>query len=81
MLAALAVGADGLSETEAARRAAQVGPNRMPAARPHSPARAFLRQFNNALIYVLLARAAVTALLGHWADSAVIIEKQIRLRL
>jgi magnesium-transporting ATPase (P-type) len=33
----------------------------------------FLLQFHNVLIYVLLAAAAITALLGHWVDSGVIL--------
>jgi magnesium-transporting ATPase (P-type) len=33
----------------------------------------FLLQFHNVLIYVLLAAAVVTALLGHWIDSGVIL--------
>jgi len=65
--------AQGLSAGECARRAAQSGPNRMPAAKRPSPVAAFLRQFNNALIYVLLACAAVTAALQHWIDSSVIL--------
>jgi magnesium-transporting ATPase (P-type) len=42
---------------------------------PPRPSRlaVFLRQFNNALIYVLLACVVVTAVLQHWADSAVIL--------
>ena len=33
----------------------------------------FAQQFHNILIYVLLGCAAVTALLGHWVDTAVIL--------
>ena len=64
---------DGLSDEEAARRLAAVGPNRLPQAEGRSPLRRFLAQFNNPLIYVLLAAAAVTAALDHWVDTAVIL--------
>jgi len=72
-LAAFGTAVEGLGADEAARRTARYGPNCMPA--PHKPRRlvVFLRQFNNPLIYVLLACAVVTAVLGHWADSAVIL--------
>lgn len=63
----------GLSEAEAAERLERLGPNRLP-----EPARAgllarFLRQFRNLLIYVLLGAATVTAALGHWVDTGVIL--------
>ncbi len=37
------------------------------------PLRRFLAQFENLLIYVLIAAAAVTAALGHWVDTGVIL--------
>ncbi|WP_229677879.1 HAD-IC family P-type ATPase [Caldovatus sediminis] len=69
------LGADpaGLDAAEAARRLAEHGPNRLPSAKPRGPLRRFLAQFDNLLIYVLLAAAAVTALLGHPLDTAVIL--------
>ncbi|PWS35710.1 carbonate dehydratase [Falsiroseomonas bella] len=63
----------GLTAGEAARRIAEHGPNRLPAAAPRSALRRFLGQFANLLIYVLLGAAAVTALLGHFTDAAVIL--------
>ena len=63
----------GLSSEEASRRLSRHGPNRLPEPpRPGILAR-FLRQFANLLIYVLLAAAAVTALLGHLVDTVVIL--------
>jgi magnesium-transporting ATPase (P-type) len=62
-----------LSDDEAARRLAAVGPNRLPQAESRSALRRFLAQFNNPLIYVLLAAAVVTAALDHWVDTAVIL--------
>jgi magnesium-transporting ATPase (P-type) len=72
-LQSLATGSSGLTAGEAARRLAEHGPNRLPAAPPRSALRRFLAQFANLLIYVLLGSAAVTALLGHLTDAAVIL--------
>jgi len=70
--AAVESSADGLSSEHAARRLAEHGPNRLPTARRRGPLRRFVSQFHNILIYVLIAAALVTALLGHWTDTAVI---------
>ncbi|MDX5349999.1 MAG: HAD-IC family P-type ATPase [Paracoccaceae bacterium] len=64
---------EGLSQAEAARRLDRRGPNRLPQARRRGPLRRFLAQFDNVLIYVLLAAAVVTATLQHWIDTAVIL--------
>ncbi|WP_223162598.1 cation-translocating P-type ATPase, partial [Ruegeria intermedia] len=72
-LVALESSPDGLSQGEASRRLAQYGPNALPEGRRAGPLRRFLRQFNNLLIYVLLAAAAITAGLGHWIDTGVIL--------
>ena len=71
--ARLATGPHGLSEAEAARRIAADGLNRLPGRKPPSGLRRFLRQFRSLLIIVLLFAAAVTALLGHFVDAAVIL--------
>lgn len=72
-LAGLASAPEGLSEAEAAARLARQGPNALPEPpRPGLAAR-FLRQFDDLLIRVLLAAAGLTALLGEWADTAVIL--------
>ncbi len=63
----------GLSRDEAARRLAEHGPNRLPEARSRGPVLRFLAQFDNVLIYVLLAAAVVTAGLQHWVDTGVIL--------
>ncbi|HET6519151.1 MAG TPA: HAD-IC family P-type ATPase, partial [Geminicoccaceae bacterium] len=69
----LGSGASGLSADEARERLARYGPNRLPPPPARGPVRRFLAQFDNLLIYVLLGAAAVTALLGHWLDTAVIL--------
>ncbi|MGE0225963.1 MAG: HAD-IC family P-type ATPase [Acetobacteraceae bacterium] len=62
----------GLSDEEAADRLSRQGPNRLPAAKPRPAWRRFLAQFDNMLIYVLMASAAITAGLGHGVDAGVI---------
>lgn len=62
----------GLAESEAARRLATVGPNRLPPARVKGAISRFVSQFDNLLIYVLLASAAITFALGHRLDAGVI---------
>lgn len=63
----------GLSAQEAEQRLEHFGANRIPPPRRRSPAARFAAQFNNVLIYVLLAAALATGLLGEWADVAVIL--------
>ncbi|NHB75359.1 HAD-IC family P-type ATPase [Rhodobacter calidifons] len=63
----------GLTRDEAARRLAEHGPNRLPEARSRGPVLRFLAQFDNVLIYVLLAAAVVTAVLQHWVDTGAIL--------
>jgi magnesium-transporting ATPase (P-type) len=64
---------EGLSDAEAVERLARYGPNHLPRSVGRSPWRRLLSQFNNILIYVLLAAAGVTIVLGHFADAGVII--------
>ncbi len=73
LLAALGSGDAGLSPEEAAARLAVCGPNRLPAARRRGPLLRLLLQFHNILIYVLLAAAVITASLGHFVDTLVIL--------
>ncbi|NAZ35282.1 HAD-IC family P-type ATPase [Rubellimicrobium sp. CFH 75288] len=63
----------GLSGEDAAERLRRHGPNRLPEPPRKGPLRRFLGHFHNVLIYVLLVAAAVTALLGEWIDTAVIL--------
>ncbi|MBM3342046.1 MAG: HAD-IC family P-type ATPase [Betaproteobacteria bacterium] len=71
-LQALRADEHGLSAAEAARRLAEHGANRLAEAKPPSALERLLRQFNNLLLYVLMAAALVTALMGHWVDTALI---------
>ncbi|MEX0958537.1 MAG: cation-transporting P-type ATPase [Burkholderiales bacterium] len=63
----------GLDDDEAARRLQEHGPNRLKPPKRRGPVKRFLLQIHNVLIYVLIASATVTALLGHWVDTAVIL--------
>ena len=73
VLDALHSRAEGLSAEEAAQRLAQHGANRLPQAPRKHPLLRFLAHFHNVLIYVLLAASVVTAALGHWIDTGVIL--------
>ena len=63
----------GLSPAQAADRLLEHGPNQLPEPKARGPLIRFLAQFHSLLIYVLLAAAGVTALLGHWIDTSVIL--------
>ena len=62
-----------LDDREAAERVRQAGSNVLPAPAAASALRRLLQQFDNVLIYVLLAAAAVTSALGHRVDTGVIL--------
>ena len=62
----------GLDGHEASARLERFGPNVLPSPRRHGPLRRFISQFHNPLIYILLAAAATTALLGEAVDASVI---------
>ncbi len=62
----------GLSRGEAETRLEKHGPNVLPEQARESGLRRLLRQFHNVLIYVLIAAAVMTAVMGHWIDTAVI---------
>ena len=73
VLEVLRTGHAGLSQTEAKLRLEQYGANRLKPPKPESPIIRFLLQFHNVLIYILLAASVLTAVLGHWVDSGVIL--------
>lgn len=64
---------EGLHASEAQARLEQYGYNRLPVAARRSAILQFLSHFHNILIYVLIAAAIMTALLGHWIDTGVIL--------
>ncbi|WP_088329044.1 cation-transporting P-type ATPase [Lacimicrobium sp. SS2-24] len=65
--------AEGLSSELAHQRLAENGPNRLPEVKGKPAWLRFLLQFHNILIYVLLISSLITALLGHWLDTTVIL--------
>lgn len=63
----------GLSADEAQARLADIGPNTLPQKKPQPAWLKFLAHFNDMLIYILLAAAVITAIMGHWVDTFVIL--------
>ncbi|WP_295393590.1 HAD-IC family P-type ATPase [uncultured Thiodictyon sp.] len=64
---------NGLEPAPALERLRRCGPNRLTERKGRGPLVRLLLQFHNVLIYTLLAAAAVTAALGHWVDTGVIV--------
>src|SRR4029079_9842459 len=70
-----ALGADlgkGLDPAEAAKRLRKYGPNRLPEGHRRGPFMRFLSQFNNILVYVLLAAGFLQLMLSLWVDASII---------
>lgn len=68
----LSTDASGLTTQEAKRRLQQYGYNELEVKRRSALVR-FLLQFHNALIYILLIAAGITAFLKEWSDTSVIL--------
>ena len=68
----LGAGPEGLTSEQAEQRRLRFGANSLPEPKTQSKWRRFLLQFDNLLIYVLLAAAAITLSLQHWLDAGVI---------
>ena len=65
--------AHGLTQSDAQTRLSSYGLNRLPETTRKSSLVRFLLHFHNILIYVLIGSAAITAFLGHWIDTGVIL--------
>src|SRR5262252_907823 len=63
----------GLGGAEITQRLAKYGLNRLPEAARRSPFMRFLLQFNNVLVYVLLAAAFVKLMTNLWLDASIIL--------
>ncbi|MDY0109985.1 MAG: HAD-IC family P-type ATPase [Candidatus Krumholzibacteria bacterium] len=63
----------GLDEAEVARRREEFGPNTLPGRKPPTLLAIFLHQFANPLIYVLLAAAVVSVVIGESKDAIFIL--------
>jgi len=63
----------GLSTATAQERLQKQGPNALPQKAEKSALLKFIAHFKDVLIYILLAAAVITAIMGHWVDTFVII--------
>lgn len=64
---------DGLFPAETAMRLERVWRNKLPSPPKDGPRKRFCKHLCDTLIYILLASGAITALLGHWVDTGVIL--------
>lgn len=69
----LRVTREGLKREDAAERLRSVGPNRLPEPPKEGVLKRFFKHFHDLLIFVLLAAALITAVLGHFVDTGVIL--------
>ncbi len=63
----------GLSFDEAKKRLEKHGPNKLPEEKRLSAGQIFFNQFKNSLVYILLAAAVITIVLGEFVDAGVIL--------
>lgn len=61
----------GLTQVEAAKRLKENGPNKLET-KQVPKWKLFVRQFNNMIIYILIAAALLTVLMGHYSDAVII---------
>ncbi|WP_226801680.1 HAD-IC family P-type ATPase [Alkalilimnicola sp. S0819] len=73
VLASLAASEQGLGAEQADERLREHGANALPQGKSRGPLRRFLAQFNNLLLQVLLVAAVITASIGEYVDSVVIL--------
>jgi calcium-translocating P-type ATPase len=63
----------GLEAAAISQRRTRYGPNRLPEASTRGPFMRFLAQFNNVLVYVLLAAAFTKLMINLWLDASIIL--------
>lgn len=63
----------GLTAAQAKERLAKYGKNQLTQVRPPGPVRIFFSQFKDAMVLILLAATAISALLGEWTDAVTIV--------
>lgn len=73
VLKQLETSTSGLSGDQARQRLSRAGENRLPSPKRRGPLMRLLLQFHNVLIYVLLLAAGLTAIIGDWVDTIVIL--------
>lgn len=66
-------GPAGLSEEEARLRLERYGANQLAPPPRRGPLMRLLLQFHNILLYVMMGAAVITAALGHWIDTGVLL--------
>ena len=69
----LRVTPEGLKREDADGRLRSVGPNRLPEPPKEGVLKRFFKHFHDLLIYILIAAAFITAVLGHFVDTGVIL--------
>jgi magnesium-transporting ATPase (P-type) len=62
----------GLTAAQVLERRQKYGENRLPSAKAASAWTLFLSQFKNPLIYIILAAAAISLVVGEYGDFAII---------
>ncbi len=72
VLDALQTGQAGLSREEAAKRLSEQGENRLTSGKRRTKLQMFVDQLKGFMIYVLLAAALVSGILGEWMDACII---------
>ncbi|MDO8446624.1 MAG: cation-translocating P-type ATPase [Deltaproteobacteria bacterium] len=65
--------AKGLSQAEAEKRLQEVGPNKLAEQEPPSAFILLLEQFNNFIVWVLIAASLISGFFGEWEDAVAII--------
>src|SRR5262249_22074673 len=63
----------GLDASDVSQRLTRYGPNRLPEAARRGPFLRFLLQFNNVLVYVLLAAGFIKLMTNLWLDASIIL--------
>ena len=72
------LGSGGLSSENAAEKLRQVGPNSVEDAGRLSALRLLLRQFESALVLILIFGAVISLALGEWVDAIIILTIVLR---
>lgn len=72
VLKSLGSNINGISNSEARVRMEKFGPNEIPEKKVRHPLVIFLKQFNNVMIYILIAAGVISFLIGHLVDVYVI---------
>lgn len=73
VLRTLQTSEEGLSEAQAKKHLETYGPNKLPEGESISRLKILLHQFTSPLIYILMLAAVVTAFLGEYIDTGVIV--------